>query len=150
MQTSCLRGSLSILLALVGVGLGACSSDRAAPQQGAPDSGDGAPDASQADAVDAAIPGVDVYATGWESNGTTDLAKYWKNGSPTSLTNGSKGHMPLGNVESPDAVAYALAVSGTDVYVAGYEFNGTQYVAIIWKNGVPTPLTDGTNDSGAT
>jgi len=36
-------------------------------------------------------------------------------------------------------------VFGTDVYVAGFENNGTKDVAKVWKNGVATSLTDGTN-----
>ncbi len=38
----------------------------------------------------------------------------------------------------------------TDVYVAGFDDNGLRTVATLWKNGVGTPLTDGTNYSEAT
>ncbi len=80
--------------------------------------------------------GTDVYAAGYETNGTNNIAKFWKNSyiSATSLTNGLN-----------DAMAYSIFVSGTDIYVAGYEYNGTNNVAKIWKNGVATSLTDGTN-----
>jgi len=33
----------------------------------------------------------------------------------------------------------------TDVYVAGFEDNGLRTVAKLWKNGVGTPLTDGSH-----
>jgi hypothetical protein len=36
---------------------------------------------------------------------------------------------------------------GTDVYVPGNEFNDTKSVAKVWKNGVATSLTDGTQDA---
>ena len=52
----------------------------------------------------------------------------------TSLTNGTN-----------NAGAESVYVSGTDVYVAGYENNGTKDVAKVWKNGVGTSLTDGSN-----
>jgi hypothetical protein len=38
---------------------------------------------------------------------------------------------------------------GPDVYVAGNESNGTRPVAKVWKNGVGTPLADGSRDSAA-
>jgi hypothetical protein len=36
-----------------------------------------------------------------------------------------------------------------DVYAAGLEYNGSTYVATVWKNGVATALTDGANDAQA-
>lgn len=36
-----------------------------------------------------------------------------------------------------------------DIYVAGTEFNGTNYVAKVWHNGIVTNLTDGTNRATA-
>lgn len=36
-----------------------------------------------------------------------------------------------------------------DVYVAGYESNGTKSVAKIWKNGTAQALTNGLNDAYA-
>jgi len=79
------------------------------------------------------VPPSDVYVAGWEDNGTNDVAKVWKNGVATSLTNGSN-----------DAYANSVYVSGADVYVAGTEDNGTNDVAKVWKNGVATSLTNGT------
>jgi hypothetical protein len=37
-----------------------------------------------------------------------------------------------------------MYVSGSDVYAAGYESNGSSKVAKVWKNGAATSLTDGT------
>lgn len=75
----------------------------------------------------------DVYVAGFENNGTSDVAKVWKNGIATALTDGTN-----------NAEATAVHVSGADVYVAGREFNGSVFVAKVWKNGVATPLTNGT------
>ena len=36
-----------------------------------------------------------------------------------------------------------------DVYVAGFVDNGTVYVAMCWKNGIPQALTDGTRSAKA-
>jgi hypothetical protein len=80
-------------------------------------------------------PAAVVYVSGYESNGTKLVAKYWKDGTAVSLTNGTQ-----------NAWANTVFVAGTDVYVGGYENNGTKNVAKIWKNGVATSLTNGTND----
>ena len=82
----------------------------------------------------------DVYVAGYEFSGLlSDVAKVWKNGEASSLTNGSG-----------EASGNSIFVSGTDVYVAGVESNnGSNYVAKVWKNGVPTSLTNGSNDAYA-
>jgi hypothetical protein len=77
-----------------------------------------------------------VYAAGRVYNGTRFVAKLWKNGMATNLTNGAT-----------DADAFSVFVSGNDVYVAGEESNGTKIVAKLWKNGVATNLTNGTNNA---
>ncbi|MEJ7675202.1 MAG: hypothetical protein WKF59_21480 [Chitinophagaceae bacterium] len=67
--------------------------------------------------------------------GSKYVAKVWKNGVATSLTNGSA-----------DEFASSVYVSGTDVYVAGYESDVSGFgidVAKVWKNGVATSLTNG-------
>ena len=94
--------------------------------------------ASRSGAYDILTDGDDVYIAGYESNGTKDVAKFWKNGTPVSLTNGTT-----------DACAYALAVTGNDLYVAGIEVKGTKPVATYWKNSSPVYLTDGTYSARA-
>jgi hypothetical protein len=48
------------------------------------------------------------------------------------------------------SLAKAIAVSGSDVYVAGYEYNAVgEEVACYWKNGVRTALSDGTRRAEA-
>jgi hypothetical protein len=54
----------------------------------------------------------------------------------TSLTNGANF-----------ANAHSVFVFGTDVYVAGYENNGSTNVVKIWNNGIPVSLTNGANDA---
>ena len=41
----------------------------------------------------------------------------------------------------------SIVVSGEDVYVAGYVYNGSYYVAKYWKNGKAVPLSDGMGPS---
>ncbi len=52
----------------------------------------------------------------------------WKNGVPTSITDGTK-----------DGSVYALCVSGNDIYITSREYNHTTFnsVATLWKNGTP-------------
>ena len=71
-----------------------------------------------------------VYVVGSLSNSTYDIATIWKNGVPTSLTNGTA-----------NAAAKSVFVSGTDVYVAGWEHIGSFNIARIWKNGLGTSLS---------
>lgn len=72
----------------------------------------------------------DVYAAGFEGS----VAKYWKNGTPVTLTDGKN-----------EAAAASIVVSGSDIYIGGYEYNGSQkQVAKIWKNGIASALSDGT------
>ncbi|MEO8235801.1 MAG: hypothetical protein ABI549_10345, partial [Flavobacterium sp.] len=81
----------------------------------------------------------DVYSAGLELNASGKYAaKYWKNNVVTNLTDGTQ-----------NATAYSVVVIGTDVYVAGYEENGTKKVAKYWKNGVSISLSDGTQDATA-
>ncbi len=68
-------------------------------------------------------------------NGVT-VATYWKDGIPVRLGNGTL-----------NSDANSIAVSGNDVYVAGYEdtiiagYGGT--IVKYWKNGKSVNLTDG-------
>lgn len=67
--------------------------------------------------------GENVYIAGYEGN----VAKYWKNGVATSLTDGTK-----------NAYATDIFVSGNDVYVAGGEGEAAKY----WKNGKAVVLSE--------
>lgn len=91
-----------------------------------------------AEANSIAVSGTDVYVAGtqWDGNSIqysdgytvyhhNPIAKYWKNGKPVNLTDGSKW-----------AEARSIVVSGTDVYVAGFEGSIAKY----WKNGSPSSL----------
>lgn len=76
----------------------------------------------------------DVYVAGYEFNDSSSgFAKYWKNGTAVTLGAGTAGY------------ATSIAVSGSDVYVAGIQGGSTTDVATYWKNGVPVSLTDGVN-----
>jgi tetratricopeptide (TPR) repeat protein len=69
----------------------------------------------------------DVYVAGFEEKANGKIACYWKNGVQTDLT------------RNTDAGALAIAVSGGDVHVVGWEENNACY----WKNGVKTVLPGG-------
>jgi hypothetical protein len=72
-----------------------------------------------------AFQGNDMYVIGSDSSRAT----VWKNGVPTFLP---KGY-----------AATAIAVNGTDVYVAGYTLFASKDTAAYWKNGVITRLPQG-------
>ncbi|KAF5060162.1 hypothetical protein DSECCO2_328650 [anaerobic digester metagenome] len=86
----------------------------------------------------------DIFVAGYERNSVspTDptemnkVAVYWKNGVMTEITDGSS-----------NAEANSIAVSGTDIYVVGTEYNTTtmRQNARLWKNGTSVPLHDGSN-----
>lgn len=77
-----------------------------------------------------------VYIAGRLSNGTYGIATYWKNGVATQVTNGTK-----------PSVAYAIAVSGNDIYVGGIEYDDPSGHGTLkyWKNGIPTTLSMGSS-----
>jgi len=96
---------------------------------------------SQLDAIATAITVVDkdVYVAGTEGGMFTldkSRAKYWKNGEEIFLTE------PIG------AGASAIAVEGSEVYVAGWERAGDESIAVYWKNGNRVALTDGKSIAG--
>lgn len=105
---------------------------------------------NQGSARSIVVSGSDVYVAGSDQvNGSRSLPKLWKNGAivPVSLSTGNISNglpVVLG-------ILYAVAVSGTDVYLAGSQspFSGNQVVTY-WKNGVPIPLSDGTTVGEAT
>jgi hypothetical protein len=101
-----------------------------------------------ADALAVAVSGIDVYVAGYEIGVTeispgsfviVNIAKVWKNGFATSLSDGLE-----------PAVATSVAIAGSDIYVAGRVWKGSAFVATVWKNGVPLSLTDGAYDARAT
>ncbi|MEO6540047.1 MAG: hypothetical protein ABIN74_03605 [Ferruginibacter sp.] len=79
--------------------------------------------------------GPDIYVAGVESNGTIDVAKVWKNGVATTLTDGTV-----------NSAALEVQVSGTDVYVAGYSrVNFNTSTPKLWKNGTLNTLMNNCN-----
>ncbi len=91
---------------------------------------------NQADVTDIAVWGEDIYVAGWEGMGQTNefgvklgVAKYWKNGQGTQLTDGTKNAQALG-----------VSVENNIVYVCGFEDNQptgfTKRLACYWKDGV--------------
>jgi hypothetical protein len=97
------------------------------------------------------VSGSDVYVVGLETvnviiSGTSyfyEIAKLWKNGIGTNLTNGI----------NRTGQAYSVFVSGSDVYVVGTSKDSaanTRTQATLWKNGIPTYLTNGNNFAEAT
>lgn len=99
------------------------------------------PNASVVDAM--AVNGTDVYIAGaiaaakiYSNNNLGATAAYWKDGgSPVSLS------YPVIYDSNYSSQVNAIAVSGTDVYVAGIT---GEYPPEYWKNDIATPLTNGT------
>lgn len=83
---------------------------------------------------------IDIYVAGCEFNGNLNIAKYWKNGTPTLLSN-----------NNTSGVATSIFCVGSDLYVAGREFedNSIGPTVKIWKNNLPTALTNGATDAEA-
>jgi hypothetical protein len=77
--------------------------------------------------------GSNIYIAGWGKNANDkSIARIWNNGILQNLSDGQN-----------DACATAVFVSGTDVYVAGFD----GFDAILWKNGVAQNLMRGGLDS---
>ena len=68
-----------------------------------------------------------VYVAGFYDNGGVDIACYWKNGIKTDLA-------------TINSEVYAIAVTGSDVYTAGWYVNGPD-VACYWKGTTKTDLS---------
>ncbi|GGN12742.1 hypothetical protein GCM10010967_55930 [Dyadobacter beijingensis] len=96
-------------------------------------------DAQNAQATGIVLSGNDLYVSGHKFNDHVLVARYWKNGIEVNLSDGV--HQALAN---------AIAVSGSDVHVVGYgDDQNNRQVAKYWKNGVETNLTDGTGQAVA-
>ena len=80
---------------------------------------------------------------GWEkASNDNGIVTYWKNNKPVYVTDGTY-----------NAIAFAITVSGNDVYIAGtegrFENGGYQIFPTYWKNGNHINLTNGSLDGGA-
>ncbi len=71
------------------------------------------------------------------SSPAEDIAEVWRLTSANPTATATTLSMPSGMTSSQ---AYAIAVSGSDVYVAGYAGNSTGRIAVLWVNGVATTL----------
>ncbi|RYZ28966.1 MAG: hypothetical protein EOP49_41005 [Sphingobacteriales bacterium] len=93
-------------------------------------------------ALSLAIRGDDVYMAGSDKGGNgIYLAKYWKNGVATTVSDGVKNAFPTG-----------IAFMGQDVYLCGrydYAPGVNPGKAACWKNGTMTLLPGGGEGSGA-
>jgi hypothetical protein len=106
---------------------------------------------SDGDAKDIAVNGNDIYIAGSAFDisagyGSGSPACFWKNGTPTFLDVATASF-------GSNGLARSIAVSGTDVHVAGevYHPGGGLPIgwAVYWKNGVASELTASTQRSQA-
>ena len=87
-------------------------------------------------------PNTTIYIAGYAmpaANPPTfvNVAEVWKLGPGSPIATATALSMPSGMTSSQ---ADAIAVSGNDVYVAGYAGNGTSQVPVLWVNGAATIL----------
>jgi hypothetical protein len=83
-----------------------------------------------------ALNGNDIYVAGdFSKPGTSNSANatIWKNGTATNLTSNSGS-------------AKSLFIKGSDVYVVGYKYYGSSYIATLWKNGTEFLLSNADKD----
>lgn len=121
------------------------------------------------------ISGTDIYVAGNENNN----GRIWKNGVAQTLNNATgfyisciavSGNNVFGaasdgsiirtwkneiatdiNIPSgSSAFVSGIAINDNDVYLCGWEYNGSLGIAKYWKNGVPVTLGDGIQSSRAT
>ena len=81
----------------------------------------------------------DIYVVGLEQQpGEWAKAKIWKNGIKSSIST-TDGAMP-----------FDIEIRNNIVYIVGCIPQSNIDIAVVWKNGIPTFLTDGTHDAVAT
>lgn len=102
------------------------------------------------------VAGNDVYVSGGSHQSQRNnppsyrFAEYWKNGVPTLLVNGLLDSSGSAYSFAGYPTTTGIAVSGSDVYVSGYELtSGDNVIAIYWKNGVATYLSTSPAGSSA-
>ncbi|MCC7526295.1 MAG: IPT/TIG domain-containing protein [Chitinophagaceae bacterium] len=76
----------------------------------------------------------DVFVAGYQNTGAFELATYWKNGNPVTLS-------------TNQSALSSMFINGNDVFAAGYERINNLKLANYWKNGIKT--TVGINESAA-
>ena len=83
---------------------------------------------------------INVYVVGEYLRDGTWFGAFWKNGVAQNLTDGTR-----------NAIARSVYVSGSDVYVAGYEKygEGNLFIAKLWKNGVARNLNNADGSQSA-
>lgn len=133
----------TILLALLAVGCNTYDPDPAPRIEKTPSKASNIPD--QVETLPWNFDG-GVYVAGGGYSSERDIAKVWVNGVEEGLSD-----------VKTDLHATSIFVAGEDVYLAGYEFNwdvnnGWYHYperAMLWKNGVPQPITDGLHEASA-
>ncbi len=108
-------------------------------------SGSGLPYTLSGAATSVSIIGSDIYAAGGivtppppgvSAAYTAYAAKFWKNAVLVPIQD-------LASTRTNSSWISSMAVSGTDVYLVGYNATGAAY----WKNGIPTNLFTGSQNS---
>lgn len=84
------------------------------------------------------VSGGDVHTCGFTQNQIGPVAKYWRNGTEINLSNSK-------NITN----AVAIAASGNDVHIVGFELapGTSRFIPKYWKNGVENNLDDGGNSA---
>ncbi|MBX7225260.1 MAG: hypothetical protein K1X55_04470 [Chitinophagales bacterium] len=88
-------------------------------------------------ATDIQVVDNDIYICGYELNGLSSNAVYWKNGVPTYLTN-------YIDDSTKSSTATSIKIIGNDIYIGGTDRQNARTTkrATYWKNRVPTTISD--------
>ena len=93
-----------------------------------------------------AVSGTDVYTCGETMNTNMPYAAYWKNGTYNAVTYSPYPINP--GVNMGNGRAFGLALSGTNVYVAGHQsIQENNLYASYWLNGTPNLLRNTSSSS---